>query len=127
MFKGYFQNLTYHENGEKTFLQPGEQTQIDEVVRKFTDKINANQGSVVDIIRIYEYINENLKHDGSIQKVKFSRTASEIIQSGFFTGCSDFTLVFETIARSKGIPTIHVQTVKKIVLEIYKMEIRCIR
>lgn len=113
MFKGYFQNLTYKENEEEIFLQAGEQTQIDEVISQFADKVNANQGSIIDIVRIYEYVNRNLRHDRENQKIKFSRTASEIIKSGFFTGCSDFTLVFEAIARNKGIPTIHVQTVRK--------------
>ena len=40
----------------------------------------------------------NLKYENN-NSIKFTRTALEIINSGIYTGCSDFALLFETIAR----------------------------
>ncbi len=54
----------------------------------------------------------NLKYENN-NNIKFTRTATQIMNSGIYTGCSDFALLFETIAREKGIPTIHLQTVRK--------------
>ncbi len=41
------------------------------------------------------------------------RTAGKIIEDGFLTGCTDAGLVFVTLSRIKGIPTVYVETVKE--------------
>lgn len=39
------------------------------------------------------------------------RTASQIIKDGYITGCTDADLVFVTLARASGLPTIYVETI----------------
>ncbi len=48
--------------------------------------------------------------DNFRQKYKFKRTAKEIWESGFATGCTDYALVFATLARQLGWPTTFLNT-----------------
>jgi hypothetical protein len=40
-----------------------------------------------------------------LSKIHMKRSAAKIIEDGYFASCSDYGLVFSTIARSKGIET----------------------
>lgn len=62
--------------------------------------------SILDAL-IY-YINNKIKYaiDKNFRiKYKFGRTAKEIWQSKLSTGCTDYALVFATLARQLNIPT----------------------
>lgn len=41
------------------------------------------------------------------------RTAEQIIKDKYYSGCTDYALVFVALARSKGIPTKYVEAIKK--------------
>lgn len=112
MFNGFFCNINYTEEIKQEFLGNGEQTLADEKISNIANKIQGTKDSTIVINRILYWMQNNLerKNDNSI---KFTRTASQIMNSGIYTGCSDFALLFESIAREKGIPTIHLQTARK--------------
>ncbi len=111
MFNGFFNNIDYTEDIEE-FLKSGQQTLVDEKIAKVANNIQGENSSTIVINRILYWMQNNLKYENN-NNVKFTRTASQIMNSGTYTGCSDFALLFETIAREKGIPTIHLQTVRK--------------
>lgn len=46
----------------------------------------------------------------SKENLRFKRTAKEIWESGFCTGCTDWAMLFATLARQIGIPTTLLQT-----------------
>lgn len=46
-------------------------------------------------------------------KFKFNRTAQEIWQSGFSTGCTDYAIVFCCLMRQLGVPTTFMATASK--------------
>ncbi len=112
MFKGFFENINYSKICENEFLESGTQTEPNLRIKKIAESIEGNNNTTIPIIRIIAWIKENLEYK-RINEIKFRRTACDIIESKFYSGCSDFALLFETIARKKGIPTIHVQTAKK--------------
>lgn len=47
------------------------------------------------------------------RKFKFRRTAAEVWESGRMTGCTDYALVFATLARKYGIPTTYLATAER--------------
>ena len=112
MFKGFFENIDYDKISEKEFLKSGKQTEPSSSIKKIAGSIVGNNNTTISIIRIIAWIKQNLDYK-NVGEIKFKRTASEILESGIYTGCSDFALLFETITREKGIPTIHIQTAKK--------------
>ena len=117
MFNGFFKNIDYEKLDKKEFLKPGEQTGTNEKIKKIANSIYGDNNSVSSVIGIIYWIKNYFgcsKEDKD--KLKFNKTASEILENGY-TGCSDFALLFETIAREKQIPTIHVQTAKKIYVQ----------
>ncbi len=64
---------------------------------------------------LYYWIHKNLKrvqNEDVKRKYKFQRTAREIWESGFSTGCTDWALVFATLSRQIGIPTTFFHTVE---------------
>lgn len=112
MFRGFFENIDYDKISEKEFLESGKQTKPSSSIKRIAGCIAGNNNTTIQIIRIIEWIKQNLDYK-NVGEIKFKRTASEILESGIYTGCSDFALLFETITREKGIPTIHIQTAKK--------------
>ena len=73
-------------------------------------KGNANQ-----LESLYFWIHKNLESadDEFRKKYKFNRNAGEIWESGKATGCTDYALVFATLARQLGIPTTLLHTSEK--------------
>lgn len=117
MFKRFFENIDYEKLDEKEFIKEGEQTKSNERIRKIAKNIYGDNNSVNSIIGIIYWIKEYFGHSKKDrEKLKFNRKAIEILENGY-TGCSDFAILFETTAREKQIPTIHVQTVKKIYVQ----------
>ena len=116
MFRGFFENIDYDKISEKKFLESGKQTEPSSKIKRVAESIVGNNDTTIPIIRIIEWIKQNLDYK-NVGEIKFKRTASEILESGIYTGCSDFALLFEAISREKGIPTIHIQTAKKKIVE----------
>ena len=112
MFNGFFYNIDYTEDVKEEFLRNGKQTLPNDKISNIANNIQGDNCSIIVINRILYWMRNNLKYENN-NSIKFKRTASQIINSGIYTGCSDFALLFETIAREKGIPTIHLQTVRK--------------
>lgn len=119
MFKGFFYNLDYTEDIKKEFLKNGQQTFADEKIFNVANNIQGDNSSIIAINRILYWMQNNLKYENN-NSIKFTRTASQIMNSGIYTGCSDFALLFESIAREKEIPTIHLQTARKRFVEDMK-------
>lgn len=60
---------------------------------------------------ISNFISNNLRRDMSKKDKEYrNRTAAEIIESGYWNGCTDRALVFVTLARCFGIPTKYIET-----------------
>ncbi|MFA6860101.1 MAG: transglutaminase domain-containing protein [Clostridia bacterium] len=110
MFLGFFKNADY--SNPSVYLKQGEQTKF---IFNETDLKSFKQelGEIKldkDLFKIITYINLKKNYSSKRKFEKFSRTAKEIFLSGDYSGgCTDYALVFETIARQLGIPTIHVQ------------------
>lgn len=106
-FNGYFYNIDH--SNPTDFLKNGPQTQNinhKDVLEKFNDNKDLST-----LIEIYRYISETeYKNSSDISIDKFARTVEEIIESKTLTGCTDYGLLFASLARDKGIPTIFIQT-----------------
>jgi len=90
-------------------------TQLDSTVLKVAGEIQANapqQG--MSVLRgISNYI-RSMQHDTNHKDELFrQRSADEIIESGFYTGCTDRALAFLAIAKAAGIPALYVETMKE--------------
>lgn len=102
----------------KEFLKNGPLTEITNTIKVESNKID---GEGIDLLfNIADHVKELFKtfkfikySEGEklIEKEHQKRTATEIIKSKYFFGCSDIGLVFVAIARAKGIPSCYIQTV----------------
>jgi len=66
------------------------------------------------IFEVLSWIHKNLKSRNEPEfksEVFRKRSTSEIIESGFVTGCTDYALVFITFMRAKGIPAKYIEAV----------------
>lgn len=94
----------------KDYLTEGKLTNFDKNVKSVLVDINSQGYEFV--LNALQWVKNNLREDDSNKTELFrKRTAGEIIKSGFHTGCSDRALVFITLARAKGIPTILIDTI----------------
>ncbi len=89
-----------------------------EITESISGIANSIEGDDFEyVIRLLRWLNRNLKYpepEGVEKNDIFrKRTASKIIEDGFATGCTDFTLVFIALARAKGIPTKYVEVISK--------------
>ena len=104
--------INYLEEGvlTKSFLQT--EFVVDKVIRDYNKKIkdNPNHTKIESLINyIHHCLNVKLSQNEK-NKVKFQRTAKEIWESGFASGCTDWAIVFSTLARQIGIPTTFLHT-----------------
>lgn len=100
-------------NIESKWLKEGEQTKatppIEEKFENFTQKNKFEY-----IVEIVKWIKENLDYNTENKRKIFrKRTSSQILEDGFVTGCTDYTLVFIVFSRLKGIPTKYVEGINK--------------
>lgn len=103
VFRDYFQNVDY--SNPTMFLQHGEQTRLTPEILAVAQLFNIHK-DISTLREIYLWMFNNLRDgDGD----KFGRTAHEIVSSRIVTGCTDWGLVFATLARAKGVPAIFVQ------------------
>lgn len=94
------------------FLGEGEYTIRDSVVKNtaLNIKRSRNHNKITEI-QNFVY---SLEHNTSNKRAEFRRRLpSEIILSGYSTGCTDDALVFCTLSRELGIPSKYVETVNK--------------
>ena len=98
-----------------TFLEEGEYTKRDDVVRDIARDIGRQPGSVLDNIGMYVANIRYKKSDENFDKNKVfrKRTASEVLDSKYVTGCTDVALAFIVLAREAGIPTRFIETFDK--------------
>ncbi len=96
-------------------MQPGIYAKRDAVTAHLATRLRAqaveNGGSVLPEISAYL---KNLPHDTSSKEQTFrKRTASEVIVSGYQTGCTDRSVVFLALAGELGLPAVYVETLRK--------------
>ncbi|MBQ3047415.1 MAG: transglutaminase domain-containing protein [Clostridia bacterium] len=105
------------------FLQFGNLTQpfleaeyvLDKVICDYNAKMKLN-GQANKLESLFLWIDKNVefsKNKELIDKYKFQRTAKEIWESGFATGCTDYCVLFATFARQIGISTTFLHTAEK--------------
>lgn len=101
------------------FLTDGPQTKKTPLIRKVAELFREENFCL--IFEILTWLRNNLKDDFQ-EKEKLElfrkRTAGEIIESGRATGCTDWALAFIVLARSGGIPTKYVETIRNKWLDI---------
>jgi len=96
-----------------TFLEQGEFTQIDETVQKYADSVKSLGGTKDNVPRFLSILPEFI---GQFPWKNYNpnefrkRTASEILKSEYYNGCTDKALAFLAIARAVGIPAKYVET-----------------
>ncbi len=92
------------------YLKEGKQTLITPELEKIESTIKGN--SIEKIGKILSLIC-SLKYIGFNEKLFRRRTASQIVQDGTITGCTDSTLIFVALSRACGIPAKYVETVNE--------------
>ena len=107
----------------KRFLESGKLTQEFfnvEKLKKELEKISKKreeQNLDSDIEQcLLEFVHQNLtlcEDKDFVINNQFFRSAQEIFESKFATGCTDFAYVFASLARQMGIPTTILQTAQK--------------
>lgn len=96
-------------------MRAGDYAKPDATTAQTADSIRANaaQNGTSLLRAISDYV-KSLPHDTTGKAEIFrKRTASEIIRSGFQTGCTDRGVVFLTLAQELGIPAFYVETFKR--------------
>jgi len=114
------------------WLEDGEQTKITPEIKKISEEISSNLENDCDLEYIFETLrwiknnfelNDENKFEKNGKKGVFRRrTSIEIIEDGFLTGCTDFTLVYIPLARARGIPTKYLELVSKRWINKWKKE-----
>src|SRR3989338_4742452 len=97
---------------EPRFIQEGGQTKITETVKRASGSIPGDDFDFV--VGALDRIGKNLKvkRDQPNRNSLFNRrTASQIIEDGFSTGCTDTALAFVALCRARSIPTKYVETI----------------
>lgn len=81
------------------------------VMRDYNHKLeNGKQANKVESLFNWIAFVIKLGDEKFKQKYKFKRTAQEIWESGFATGCTDYAILFSTFARQLGWPTTFLHT-----------------
>ncbi|MEM3841467.1 MAG: transglutaminase-like domain-containing protein [Candidatus Micrarchaeaceae archaeon] len=94
-----------------TFLEEGKFTMIDDKVREIASKmlsadIKSELGAISKFVSSLDYKPSS--------KIDFRhRTGSQVLASGYSTGCTDDAIAFIVIARSLGIPARYVETLEE--------------
>jgi len=80
---------------------------IEKVMLDYNAKKEKNN-EITIIESLYTWIGRNVKfqkENEGLKNLKFHRTAHEVWESKLATGCTDYAIVFATLARQLGIPT----------------------
>lgn len=87
----------------------------EKVFYDYNTKIKNNKNYTI-LHSLMFWINKNIKYSNDEQfraENKFRRSAKEIWESGLATGCTDYALVFATLARQLNVPTTILHTMTK--------------
>lgn len=106
VFNGYFYNIDHSK--PEVFLKNGPQT-TNNNYQSDLEKFNNNK-NLSTLTQIFKYISESKYHFGDGEK--FGRTVDDIMETEILTGCTDYGLLFASITRDKGIPTVFLQTAR---------------
>lgn len=90
-------------------IKTGKQTKITENINKIAQKMSGDDISLVN------QISQNI-HSMKVKDKKgpdFTRTADEILKSGWCSGCHEEGVVFSALLRVKGIPNTYIQALDK--------------
>ncbi len=93
------------------WLREGKQTKITPLIKKITSQIPGENFNF--IINLISWINNNLNKKPHNKKNFRKRTANQILNDKYTTGCTDVGLIFVVICRCKKIPTKYIETVRK--------------
>ena len=94
----------------------GEQTQISKKIIELSKQI---EGEGIDYIKnVSDYIRS--LDTKETHKFTSERDATEIIDSGYWSGCHEAGIVFASLLRAKGINTIYIQVLNREGVENYK-------
>lgn len=99
----------------KDFLQEGRQTVITSQIKDISQSLKGETLDYIANALIWLHENINNKIPDGIEKndVFRKRTADQIISDAYFSGCTDYALVFIVLCRAKGIETKYVEAIKK--------------
>lgn len=110
--------LGIDEETRRKYLEDGEMSQqflsSNRLDRKMARAKNDNEKVKI----LYRYIHAHTRNANFVSKKykathKFQRTAGEIWHDKKMTGCTDYALVFSTLARKYGLPTTILDTVEQ--------------
>jgi hypothetical protein len=95
---------------EFKYLNSGRQTQISLDILSLIENVEGNTiKKIKQILKIVKSLKRTRFNINEFRK----RTAIEIIESGYVTGCTDAALAYIVIARVAGIPTKYVETISE--------------
>lgn len=94
------------------YLKQGKQTKITKKVITIAAGFKLSGFDLIFEILNWLHKNIKLKADSEYKNQFFrKRTAEQVIDSGYATGCTDYGLVFITLARAKNIPAKYIEAV----------------
>lgn len=96
-------------------MQTGKQTEITAKIIEVSKSLKGDSLDYVSNALIWLHKNIVKSIPDSIEKndVFRKRTANQIISDAYFSGCTDYALVFISLCRAKGIDTKYVEAIKK--------------
>ena len=111
------ERLDLSEATQQKYLQDGPMTKQFLLDPALDERMSKAKNDSTRIKIIYEYIHSQTEHPvlvGTqyIRNNKFKRTAQEVWDDKKMTGCTDYALVFSSIARKYGIPTTMLDTME---------------
>ncbi len=109
LIEGRQTNLTYQKAQILAQIQGSNGKEIATSIIDFVHKWHGDHCTTAQKSLIgYDFTNNSF-----VNQNKRIRTVDEILESGCFTGCSDYTMVFTSLARNKGIPATVTETLKE--------------
>lgn len=103
----------------KDYLQKGQQTSITPQIKEISQTLQGENLDYVSnaLIWLHKNINKAIPDDIEKNDVFRKRTADQIISDKYFSGCTDYALVFIVLCRAKGLETKYVEAIKTSWLE----------
>jgi len=109
-FKNYFNEIDYSD--PNAFLEIYPHLELSDEMKKVADKFN-NKKDLSTVKEILKYVNTYWAHKPahlSNISTRYAYNAQKIFESGWLDDCIDAEVLFEALAKYKGIPTIGVDT-----------------
>ncbi len=99
------------ERNINAFLENSGQNYVDPNLRRFIDSVPSIK-SIKDLKDLDRLVFSYMRHDNNpvLQREKFAKSASDIFARGTYSGCSDIGILFSSILREKGIPTVYIES-----------------